>query len=296
MRDAVPVGRGLLRGRRLADARAQRPTPAAASALTFTDVTAAGGHPLPAQQRRLRQEVPARDDGLGRARSSTSTATAGRTSCSSTRWRWPGRPRRDVVAGALPQQPERHVHRRHARRRAWPSRSTASAWRPPTTTTTADVDIYVTGLGPNRLFRNVGGGRFADVTDAGGRRRSRVFDERRCGSTTTATASSTCSSPTTSSGRIDKDLFCTLDGKTKSYCTPESYKGQSSTLYRNHGDGTFEDVDAQGRPLRSRGEGARRRADRLRQRRLARTCSSPTTRSRTGCIATSGTARSPTSG
>jgi hypothetical protein len=40
----------------------------------------------------------------------------------------------------------------------------------------------------------------------------------------------------------ERDLFCTLDGKTKSYCTPESYTGQSSTLYRNKGDGTFENV------------------------------------------------------
>ena len=40
----------------------------------------------------------------------------------------------------------------------------------------------------------------------------------------------------------DKDLFCTLDGKNKSYCTPESYHGQSPALYRNRGDGTFEDV------------------------------------------------------
>src|SRR5262249_21841144 len=28
----------------------------------------------------------------------------------------------------------------------------------------------------------------------------------------------------------------------KSYCTPESYSGQSATLYRNKGDGTFENV------------------------------------------------------
>ncbi|HSD29852.1 MAG TPA: CRTAC1 family protein, partial [Vicinamibacteria bacterium] len=41
---------------------------------------------------------------------------------------------------------------------------------------------------------------------------------------------------------IDKDLFCTLDGKAKSYCTPESYKGESPTLFRNRGDSTFEDV------------------------------------------------------
>jgi hypothetical protein len=41
---------------------------------------------------------------------------------------------------------------------------------------------------------------------------------------------------------VDDDLFCTLDGKTKSYCTPESYKGESPTLVRNRGDGTFEDA------------------------------------------------------
>ena len=42
----------------------------------------------------------------------------------------------------------------------------------------------------------------------------------------------------------EKDLFCTLDGTHKSYCTPESYKGQSALLYRNKGDGTFEDATA----------------------------------------------------
>ena len=41
---------------------------------------------------------------------------------------------------------------------------------------------------------------------------------------------------------IEHDLFCTLDGKSKSYCTPESYKGQSPTLYHGRRDGTFEDV------------------------------------------------------
>ena len=41
---------------------------------------------------------------------------------------------------------------------------------------------------------------------------------------------------------VEKDQHCTLDGKNKSYCTPQSYKGQSSTLYRNRGNGTFENV------------------------------------------------------
>jgi hypothetical protein len=38
------------------------------------------------------------------------------------------------------------------------------------------------------------------------------------------------------------DLYCTLDGAHKSYCTPESYKGTSSKLFHNLGGGRFEDV------------------------------------------------------
>ena len=39
-------------------------------------------------------------------------------------------------------------------------------------------------------------------------------------------------------------MFCSADGKTKSYCTPEAYPGATSWLYRNKGNGTFEDVTA----------------------------------------------------
>ena len=66
------------------------------------------------------------------------------------------------------------------------------------------------------------------------------------------------------------DIFCSADGKTKSYCTPEAYRGSTSWLYRNKGDGTFDDVTAQGRPLRRDLEVARRDAARLRPGRLAR--------------------------
>jgi hypothetical protein len=38
------------------------------------------------------------------------------------------------------------------------------------------------------------------------------------------------------------DRWCSLDGATKSYCTPETYKGIGSKLYRNLGNGRFEDV------------------------------------------------------
>jgi hypothetical protein len=44
---------------------------------------------------------------------------------------------------------------------------------------------------------------------------------------------------------IEKDQYCTLDNKNKSYCTPQTYKGESSRLYHNKGNGVFEDVTKQ---------------------------------------------------
>ncbi len=103
------------------------------------------------------------------------------------------------------------------------------------------VDLYVTALGGNRLFRNLGGGKFADVTgragvaDTGFSTSALWFDYDNDGKLDLFVAHYVDWS-------IEKDLFCTLDGKRKSYCTPESYKGQSPTLYHNRGDGIFEDV------------------------------------------------------
>ncbi|MGH9330114.1 MAG: CRTAC1 family protein [Vicinamibacterales bacterium] len=103
------------------------------------------------------------------------------------------------------------------------------------------TDLYVTALGANRLFRNLGGLRFEDVTaktavgDPGFSTSAAWLDYDRDGRLDLFVANYV-------EWTIGKDLFCTLDGKTKSYCTPESYKGQSSTLYRNRGDGTFENA------------------------------------------------------
>jgi enediyne biosynthesis protein E4 len=103
------------------------------------------------------------------------------------------------------------------------------------------TDLYVTALGANRLFRNAGGSRFVDVTaragvgDPGFSTSAAWFDYNRDGVLDLFVANYVDWSP-------QKDLFCTLDGTLKSYCTPESYQGHSSTLYRGKGDGTFEDV------------------------------------------------------
>jgi len=42
----------------------------------------------------------------------------------------------------------------------------------------------------------------------------------------------------------EADLWCSLDGSTKSYCTPEAYDGTPSRLYKDLGGGKFQDVSA----------------------------------------------------
>ncbi len=104
-------------------------------------------------------------------------------------------------------------------------------------------DVYITALGGDHLFHNEGGGKFRDVT-------------REAGISNAAFGTSAAWLDYDRDGKLDLfvanyvqwtpklDLWCSLDGATKSYCTPESYKGTSSKLYRNLGNGKFEDVTA----------------------------------------------------
>jgi hypothetical protein len=104
-----------------------------------------------------------------------------------------------------------------------------------------NVDIYITALGPNRLFRNIGGGRFLDVTggagvgDPGFSTSAAWLDYDKDGKLDLFVCNYV-------EWSIETDLHCSLDQKNKSYCTPEAYKGQSCTLYRNRGNGSFENV------------------------------------------------------
>ena len=105
------------------------------------------------------------------------------------------------------------------------------------------TDIYLTAVGPNHLFRGQGDGTFVDVTTEAGVGDDRFstsalwFDYDNDGAVDLFVGNYV-------DWNIDNDLFCSLDGERKSYCTPESYSGQRPTLYRNLGDGTFADVTA----------------------------------------------------
>ena len=105
-------------------------------------------------------------------------------------------------------------------------------------------DILVTCVGQNRLFRNTRRGAFVDVTRASGL-------DGRAGFSTSAMWVDidrdghldlfVCNYVKWS---LENDVFCSNDGKRKSYCTPEAYRGDTCWLFRNRGNGTFEDVTA----------------------------------------------------
>ncbi len=102
-------------------------------------------------------------------------------------------------------------------------------------------DIYITAVGANRLFRNLGNAKFADVTTKAG-----VADP---GFSTSAVWFDY-----DNDGKLDlfvahyvewsaaSDQYCSLDGKNKSYCTPQAFRGESSTLFHNKGNGSFESL------------------------------------------------------
>jgi hypothetical protein len=105
-------------------------------------------------------------------------------------------------------------------------------------------DLYLTTVGSNHLFHNLGNGKFSDVT-------------AKAGVASPGFSASAVWFDYDNDGKLDlfvthyiewsveKDQYCTLDNKNKSYCTPQTYRGESSRLYHNKGNGVFEDVTKQ---------------------------------------------------
>jgi enediyne biosynthesis protein E4 len=105
-------------------------------------------------------------------------------------------------------------------------------------------DVLITAVGQSRLFHNTGKGRFVDVTvpaGLGGRAgfstSAAWIDFDRDGLLDLFICNYVRWTP-------ENDIFCSADGTRKSYCTPEAYPGSTSWLFRNKGQGTFEDVTA----------------------------------------------------
>jgi hypothetical protein len=116
-------------------------------------------------------------------------------------------------------------------------------------------DLFVAGVNRNVLYRNLGNGRFEDVTAKAGIKSGEWavaagwFDYDR-------------------DGKLDlwvvhyakwstaEDRFCGDSARgIRIYCHPKYFTGLANTLYRNRGDGTFEDVTAKAGLARFAGRG-----------------------------------------
>ena len=109
-----------------------------------------------------------------------------------------------------------------------------------------DQDLFVAGVRGNQLYRNDGRGRFEEVSARAGIR-SEVwsvagawFDYDRDGLLDLFVVNYLQWDPA-----AERERFCGDRARNlRVYCHPRYYEGLSNTLYRNRGDGTFEDVSA----------------------------------------------------
>jgi hypothetical protein len=106
------------------------------------------------------------------------------------------------------------------------------------------LDIYVTGYGPNILYRNNGNGTFTDVTAragvAGGATEwsssAGFFDYDRDGDLDLYVANYLDYQP-------NDNPYCGFKKPGyRTYCAPAIFDGKADRLFRNNGDGTFTDV------------------------------------------------------
>ncbi len=111
-----------------------------------------------------------------------------------------------------------------------------------------DTDIYLTAVGDNKLLRN-DGSTFVDVARSVG-----VTGNSPSPEDPAAWSTAAAWVDVDRDGWLDlfvcnyvqwtpeTDLYTTMDGKTKSYATPQHYQGETCRLYRNLGGKRFEDV------------------------------------------------------
>ena len=105
------------------------------------------------------------------------------------------------------------------------------------------ADVFVTHFGaPNQLFRNNGDGTFTDITQKAGVRgdghwgsSATFFDYDRDGFLDLFVANYVDYS-------LEKNQKCYASTSARDYCAPSAYRHAPGILYRNRGDGTFEDA------------------------------------------------------
>ncbi len=106
------------------------------------------------------------------------------------------------------------------------------------------VDLFVTSFGSDRLFRNNGDGTFTDASVGAGLETRDAFgvsaafvDYDRDGWLDLYIGNNV-------DYDLDDDTVCPNAAGARDYCPPETYGGLPDRLYRNRGDGTFDDVTA----------------------------------------------------
>jgi hypothetical protein len=116
------------------------------------------------------------------------------------------------------------------------------------------VDLYLTNYGANRMYRNNGDGTFTDVTERSGTGDPRwsvsasFFDMDRDGWLDLYVANYVDWS-------VEKNPKCFAASSRRDYCGPADFPPLPHSLYRNRGDGTFEDVSARSGIARQPGPG-----------------------------------------
>jgi len=116
------------------------------------------------------------------------------------------------------------------------------------------IDLYVTNLGSNKLFRNNGDGTFSDVTARSGTDDPRwstsatFFDYDRDGWLDLFVANYV-------NFRTDMKRGCFSAGSARDYCNPVVYDPVPDKLFHNNRDGTFSDVTARAGLAQASGRG-----------------------------------------